>query len=100
MCSFIFTKMWLKSRGMSLFTGSLRSFCHQVNLAAVIAHRCIAPNRDGSLLASGVFSRFLHACGIHGKCVFLMSLYDWQEVRKCSSVTNLFCVPWEQSVFS
>ena len=54
------------------------------DLAAVIAHCSISTNRYGSVLASGVFSKSLHACVIHGKCVFLMSWNDWQEVRKCS----------------
>ena len=41
----------------------------------------------------------LHAFVIRGKCVFLMSSYDWEEVRKCSSVSSWLCVQWEQSVF-
>ena len=57
------------------------------NLTAAFAH-CISPNRYGSLWATGVSLKSLHAFVIHGKCVFLMSSYDWQEVRKCSSVSS------------
>ena len=39
----------------------LLSTQHETNLAAVIAHCCISPNRYGSLLASGVFLKSLHA---------------------------------------
>ena len=43
----------------------------------------------------------LRAFVIHGKCVFLMSWYDWREVRKCSSVSSVFCVQfWEHSLSS
>ena len=40
----------------------------------------------------------LHALVVHGKCVFLMSSCDWQEVRKCSSVPSWFYVQWEHRV--
>ena len=70
------------------------------NLAAAFAHCCISPNRYGSLWASGVSLKSLHAFVIRGKCVFLMSSYDWQEVRKCSSVSSWLCVQWEHSLSS
>ena len=70
------------------------------NLAAAFAHCCISPNRYGSLWASGVSLKSLHAFVIRGKCVFLMSSYDWQEVRKCSSVSIWLCVQREHSLSS
>ena len=41
-----------------------------------------------------------HVFVIRGKCVFLMSSYDWQQVRKCSSVSSWLCVQWEHSLSS
>ena len=70
------------------------------NLAAVMARCCISPNRYVSLLASGMSLKSLHAFVNRGKCLFLMSSYDWQEVRKCSSVSSWFCVQWEHSLSS
>ena len=93
--------------GLSLFIGrfevllsSLLSSQQVMNVAAEIAHCCISPNRYGILFASGVYLKSLHAFVILGKCVFLMSLYDWQEVRKCSSVSSWFYVPWKHSLSS
>ena len=62
-------------------------------IAAVIAHRCLSPNRS-------VWSAFkvLQVCVIRGKCVFVILFwYDWQEVRKCSLVSSWFCVQCEPS---
>ena len=43
----------------------------------------------------------LHPCVIDGKCVFLVSWYDWQlVVRKCSFFLSWFCVQWEHSLSS
>ena len=42
----------------------------------------------------------LHAFVIRGKFVFLMSSYDWQGVRKCTSVSSWLCVQWEHSLSS
>ena len=42
----------------------------------------------------------LHAFVFCGTCVFLMSSYDRQEVRKCSSLSRWFCVQWLSSLGS
>ena len=76
------------------------SLITQTYLAAAITHCCISANRYGGLWASGVSLKSLHAFVIRGKCVFLMSLYDCQEVRKCSSVSSGLCVQWENSLSS
>ena len=57
------------------------------NFAAAIAHCCIPQVWQvwQFVSISSVFNS-LHAFVIRGKCVFLM--YDWQEVRKCTSVSS------------
>ena len=61
------------------------------NIAAVLAHCGISPNRYGSLSKWGLFSNSLRVCVIWGKCLSLIWSYIWQEVRKCSSVSTSFC---------
>ena len=58
-----------------------------MNLAALIAHCCVSPNRYGGLLASGASLKSLHAFVMRGKCVFLMYWSDWHGTWKCSSAT-------------
>ena len=57
------------------------------NIAAVIAHCGISPNRYGSL---SKLDLFMNSLRVWGKYVFLIWSYIWQEVRKCSSVSTTF----------
>ena len=70
------------------------------NIAAVMAHCSISPNRYGSLSKLGLFSNSLWVCVIRGKYVSLIWSYIGQEVRKCSSVSTSFCGPCAHSLSS
>ena len=70
------------------------------NLAAVFAHSCLSPSRNGSFSSLVIFTNSLWVCVNCGKYVSLMSWYSGQVVRKCSSVSTTFCVQWVHSLSS
>ena len=70
------------------------------NLAAVIAHCCTSPSRNGSFLSLVMFSKSPCVFVICGKYKSLMSWYNGQVVRKCSSVSTSFCEQWVHSLSS
>ena len=65
-----------------------------LNCAAVITHCCIS-----SGLLAGFQSPRISVFSM-GQVCSLMCWYDWQEVRKCSSVCHWFCVQWEHILSS
>ena len=70
------------------------------NVAAVFAHCCISPSRNGSFSSLVMFTNSLWVCTNCGRYVSLMSWYSGQVVRKCSSVSTAFCVQWVHSLSS
>ena len=64
------------------------------NLAAVFAHCCLSPSRNGCFLSFVIFTNSRWVCVNCGKYVPLMSWYSGQVVRKCSSVSTTFSVQW------